>query len=69
MGYLVLFFSMNYNNQYIYVAMNSIPSYEISPWTRNPNTPSSQDFVFKIARTPMPSAQPVANGLGHIGVC
>lgn len=60
--------SVQYNNQYVYVSANSIPSYEIGPWTSNPNTPAAQDFVFRITRNPAPAGVPVATGLGHIGI-
>ena len=67
-GILSNVLSVSSNNQFVYVSANSIPAYTIGPWTANPNSPSAQNFIFKLTRTPEASAQPVATGLGHIGV-
>lgn len=39
-----------YDSDYVYVYITSIPSYEIGPWTNNPNTPSEMNKYFKIPR-------------------
>ena len=58
-----------YTTDNVYVNASCIPSYEIGPWTGNPNTPSNQDFSFIITRNPVENAgTDVATGLGQIGV-
>ena len=59
-----VFYSVNY----VYVKCTGIPSYTIGPWAMNPNTPSNQNWVFKIARFPVPNPSPVTAGNGQIGV-
>lgn len=43
---------LQYSDNYIYVSASCIPGYDIGPWKANPNTPSNQNFVFKITRKP-----------------
>ena len=59
-----VYFSANYS----YVKCTGIPSYTIGPWAMNPNTPSNQNWVFKIARFPVPDPTPAIAGNGQIGV-
>ncbi|MBK8550359.1 MAG: YHYH protein [Ignavibacteria bacterium] len=59
-----VFYSANFS----YVKCTGIPSYTIGPWAMNPNTPSNQNWVFKIARFPVPDPTPAAAGNGQIGV-
>jgi hypothetical protein len=59
-----VFYSANYS----YVKCTGIPSYTIGPWSMNPNTPSNQNWVFKITRFPVPASAPAAAGNGQIGV-
>ncbi len=61
--------TVQYDTNYTYVSCTCIPGYSIGPWTGNPNTPSNQNFVFKIPRHPVQNtATLTAVGLGHIGV-
>ncbi len=59
-----VFYSVNYS----YVKATGIPSYTIGPWAMNPNVPSNQNWVFKIARFPVPASAFTAVGNGQIGV-
>ncbi|MEI8279909.1 MAG: YHYH protein [Bacteroidota bacterium] len=61
--------TVQYDASNVYISCTCIPGYSIGPWTGNPNTPSNQNFVFKITRNPQQNTgTPVAVGLGHIGV-
>lgn len=57
-----------YSANYAYVKCTGIPSYTIGPWAMNPNTPANQNWVFKIARFPVPDPTPSVAGNGQIGV-
>ncbi len=57
-----------YSANFVYVKCTGIPSYTIGPWAMNPNTPSNQNWVFKIARFPVPDPTPATAGNGQIGV-
>lgn len=57
-----------YSTNFSYVKCTGIPSYTIGPWAMNPNTPTNQNWVFKIARLPVPDPTPSAAGNGQIGV-
>ncbi|MBK8550360.1 MAG: YHYH protein [Ignavibacteria bacterium] len=57
-----------YSSNFVYVKCTGIPSYSIGPWAMNPNTPSNQNWVFKIARFPLPDPTPSTAGNGQIGV-
>ena len=60
---------VQYSTSNVYISCTCIPGYSIGPWAGNPNIPSNQNFVFKITRNPVQnSGNPVAVGLGHIGV-
>ncbi|MBC8144343.1 MAG: YHYH protein [bacterium] len=60
---------VRFSDENVYVSCTCIPGYDIGPWAGNPNTPSNQDFVFRITRTPTRnSGAPIATPLGHIGV-
>lgn len=59
-----VFYSANFS----YVKCTGIPSYTIGPWAMNPNTPANQNWVFKIARFPVPDPTPTVAGNGQIGV-
>src|ERR1700749_4337273 len=43
---------VQYTSTDVYVSASCIPGYAIGPWNSNPNTPSNQNFVFKITRNP-----------------
>lgn len=61
--------SVQFTSSDVYVSATCIPGYDIGPWAGNPNTPSNQDFTFKITRSPQENnGNDVATGLGHIGV-
>lgn len=57
-----------YSANFAYVKCTGIPSYTIGPWAMNPNTPANQNWVFKIARFPVPDPTPSVAGNGQIGV-
>ena len=60
---------VQYSTNNVYVSCTCIPGYSIGPWNGNPNTPSNQNFVFKIPRNPtQQTGTTTAIGLGHIGV-
>ena len=60
---------VQYSTGNVYISCTCIPGYSIGPWTGNPNTPSNQNFVFKITRSPMQNTgNPTTIGLGHTGV-
>ncbi|MEO8664436.1 MAG: YHYH protein [Ignavibacteria bacterium] len=59
-----VFYSANFS----YVKCTGIPSYTIGPWMMNPNLPTNQNWVFKIARFPAADPTPSAAGNGQIGV-
>lgn len=60
---------VQYSTLNVYVSCTCIPSYNIGPWSGNPNVASNQNFVFKITRNPQQNmGTPTAVGLGHIGV-
>jgi hypothetical protein len=60
---------VQYSNDYVYVSSTCIPSYTIGPWPGNPNTPSNQNFVFKITRHPQKNTGTATNTpLGHTGI-
>lgn len=60
---------VQYSAGNVYVSCTCIPGYSIGPWNGNPNTPSNQNFVFKITRTPVQNTGTATTvGLGHIGV-
>jgi hypothetical protein len=61
--------SVDYTANDVYVSCTCIPGYDIGPWAGNPNTPSNQNFVFKITRNPQQNnGNLIATPLGHIGV-
>ncbi|HET6273632.1 MAG TPA: YHYH protein [Bacteroidota bacterium] len=43
---------VRYSANYVYVNSTGIPAFSIGPWPGNPNIPTNQNFVFKIARSP-----------------
>ncbi|MES2593444.1 MAG: YHYH protein [Bacteroidota bacterium] len=60
---------VQYSANNVYVSCSCIPGYDIGPWQGNPNTPSNQNFVFKITRNPAQNTGTLINtALGHIGV-
>src|ERR1041384_2557248 len=60
---------VQYSTNNVYVSATCIPGYNIGPWSGNPNTPSNQNFVYKITRTPQQNTSTATTvGLGHIGV-
>ncbi len=59
-----------YDNTYIYISAESIPSHTIGPFQMNPNLPAPQGDLWKVYRTP-PTTQggmTLETGLGAIGV-
>ncbi|GAB3587185.1 YHYH protein [Hymenobacter daeguensis] len=60
---------VQYSAANVYITCTGIPSYSIGAWPGNPNTPTNQNFVFKITRTPTPNTgTPTATPLGHTGI-
>ena len=61
---------VQYSTGNVYITCTGIPSYAIGPnWGNNPNTPTNQNFVFKITRTPVPNTgTATATPLGHTGI-
>jgi hypothetical protein len=60
---------VRYSETAVYVNGSGIPAYTIGPWPGNPNTPSNQNFVFKIPRTPVENTgAKLETPLGPIGV-
>ncbi len=60
---------VQYSADNVYVTTTCIPAYNIGPWPGNPNTPSNQNFNFKITRHPKQNTgTAVVTPLGHIGV-
>jgi hypothetical protein len=60
---------VQYSTNNVYISASCIPGYAIGPWAGNPNTPSNQNFVYKITRNPQPNTGSLtAIGLGHTGV-
>jgi hypothetical protein len=58
-----------YSTNYVYVKASGIPSYTIGPWAMNPNVPTNQSWVFKIARFPVANNGTLTTvGGGQIGV-
>lgn len=60
---------VQYSASNVYISATCIPGYAIGPWNANPNTPTNQNFVYKITRNPQQNTGTLtAIGLGHIGV-
>jgi len=60
---------LRHSANYIYPTSSGIPSYSIGPWPGNPNTPSNQNWTFRITKNPTPATGAgTATGLGTIGV-
>ncbi len=45
--------SVSYTTTDAYITCASIPSYNIGPWTGNPNIPSDQGYIIKLTRNPV----------------
>ena len=60
---------VEYSNNFTYVSASGIPDYNIGPWPGNPNTPSNQNYVFKIPRNPVEETGiKTSTPLGHQAV-
>ncbi len=58
-----------YDNNYVYVRSEGLAGYEMGPFPSNPNTPTAQDFVWRITRNPVEetgtkTAEPTVGALG-----
>lgn len=61
--------AVKYTTTDVYVSATCIPGYDIGPWAANPNTPTNQNFVFKLTRNPTQNTGTATNvGLGQVGV-
>lgn len=45
-----------YDDRYVYINTNSMPSYQIGPWRANPNRPLAQDFTLVFPVNPSAAA-------------
>ena len=60
---------IRYSADSVYVSASGIPSYTIGPWPGNPNTPTNQNSLFRLPRSPAVNAgAKTATSLGAIGV-
>ena len=60
---------VRYSANNSYVSSSGIPAYSIGPWPGNPNTPTNQNYVFKIPRHPVVNAgTKTSTPLGSIAV-
>ena len=60
---------VRYSANYVYVNSTGIPAFSIGPWPGNPNIPTNQNFVFKIARSPAVNTETkTSTQLGPIAV-
>lgn len=61
--------SVYYTTTDAYIKSQGIPSYNVGPWTANPNTPSAQNKTWKITLNPVNNTgTKTTSGLGPIGV-
>ncbi len=61
--------SVYYTATDAYIASQGIPSYNVGPWTGNPNIPSAQNKTWKITLNPVNNTgTKTTSGLGPIGV-
>jgi len=61
--------SVYYTGTDVYVSSQGIPSYNVGPWTMNPNVPSAQNKVWKLTLSPVNNTGvKTTSGLGPIGV-
>jgi len=61
--------SVSYTSTDAYIKSQGIPSYNVGPWTNNPNTPSAQNKTWKITLSPAANTgTKTTTGLGLIGV-
>ena len=59
---------VRYSTGSVYVNCSSIPSYSIGPWPMNPNTPTNQNFLLRIPRTPVENTgAKTSTPLGPVG--
>ncbi len=61
--------SVSYTSTDAYIKSQGIPSYNVGPWSSNPNTPSAQNKTWKITLNPVDnSGTKTTVGLGVVGV-
>jgi hypothetical protein len=59
---------IQYSANNVYVNSSDIPLYSIGPWPTDPNTPTNQNFLFRIPRAPVENlGTKTATPLGVIG--
>ena len=59
---------VRYSTGSVYINCSSIPSYSIGPWPMNPNTPTNQNFLLRIPRTPVENTgAKTSTPLGPVG--
>ena len=60
---------IRYSSGNAYVNASDIPTYTIGPWPGNPNTPTDQDYLFRIPRNPVENGgTKTSTPLGPTGV-
>lgn len=61
--------SVDYDTDNVYVTTDGVPSYNVGPWSANPNVPSAQNRIWKFTLSPSENTGvKTATGLGNIGV-
>lgn len=56
-----------YTNTRVYINVNSMPSYSIGPWPKNPNTPSAKNYIVSFPLSPSSASTKTATSLGVTG--
>ena len=61
---------IKYNNTYVFVSTNSIPSYQIGPWKNRQSIPIAQNKTFRFNRYPIEQSKlsKTKVGIGSIGL-
>jgi trimeric autotransporter adhesin len=60
--------SVYYTSTNAYITCAGVPSYNVGPWSHDPNVPTDQSWVFKITLSPATTGTFTATALGQIGV-
>lgn len=67
-GYRADVMQIYYTKNKVFVNANSIPSYSIGPWTKNPNNASAQNYTTSFPMSPSAATTKTATGLGVNGL-
>ncbi|MBI1743852.1 YHYH protein [Candidatus Acetothermia bacterium] len=61
--------TVQYSDNNVYVSSTGIPSYSIGPWPGQPNTPTVQNYIFRVLRKPTENTgTKVSTPIGPMGV-